>query len=104
MFLGMIYLLTLIMDPLIFSLKFVPLLNKKINILSRIITWLIVIDMVLLLITAIPRNSSDIVGEDDEDEEVEQEQTGKGKSNKLRKNKKKQSSDGRRGNIQMLKT
>ena len=103
MFLGMIYLLTLIMDPLIFSLNFVPLLNKHINILSRIITWLIVIDMVLLLITAIPRNSSDIVGEDD-DEEVELEQTGKGKSNKLRKNKKKQSSDGRRGNIQMLKT
>ena len=59
MFLGMVYLLTLIMDPLIFALNFAPLLNLDINILSRLITWLIVIDMVFLSLTAIPRDSSE---------------------------------------------
>ena len=99
MFLGMVYLLTLIMDPVIYSLNFTPLLTREINILSRLITWLLVIDMVLLLLTGIPRDSYDIQGEDDDDE-VEQEKTGKGKKVK----KKKQNKDGRRGNIQMLKT
>ena len=101
MFLGLVYLLTLIMDPLIFSLNFKPLLNRDIEILSRIINWLIIIDMILLLLTGIPRDSSDITGEDDDEEET-QGYAGKGKSKKVKK--KKQSTEGRRGNIQMLKT
>ena len=68
MFLGLIYLLTLVLDPLIFALNFTPLLSSDMNILSRIITWLIVIDMVLLLLTGIPKDNIDIQGEDDDDE------------------------------------
>ena len=70
MFVGLIYLLTLVLDPLIFALNFTPLLNGAWNILSRLITWLIVIDMVLLLATGIPKDNIDIQGEDDDEEDT----------------------------------
>ena len=56
--------------------------------------------MVLLSVTGIPKDNTDIQGEDDEEDDHEE--TGKGKNKKAKKNK--QIQDGRRGNLQMLRT
>ena len=60
MLIGIIYLVTLILDPIILAFNFVPLLHLNINVYTALITWLIIIDMILVLVTGLPRDVTDI--------------------------------------------
>ena len=83
MLIGMVYLVTLILDPLILSFNFIPLLHEQVNVYVKLITWLIIMDMILVLVTGLPRDVTDIQEEaDDLFEEQEEKKTEKKKGKK----------------------
>ena len=52
---GLIYLMSFLLDPIVFAFKFVPLENKIINRFSQFVTYMIVVDILIVPFTGVPK-------------------------------------------------
>lgn len=52
---GLIYLMSFLLDPIVFAFKFVPLENKNINRFSQFVTYMLVVDILIVPFTGVPK-------------------------------------------------
>ena len=52
---GLIYLMSFLLDPIVFAFKFVPLESKIINRFSEFVTYMLVVDILIVPFTGVPK-------------------------------------------------
>ena len=57
---GLIYLMSYLLDPIVFAFKFKPLENRQLNRFSQFVTYMLIVDIFVTFFTGVPKEDQDI--------------------------------------------
>ena len=78
MAIGIIYLISFILDPVVLAFKFKPIETESLHRFSELVTYFIVLDIIIVFFTGVPKDETEV----QEDRQKKRNKSGKNKKNK----------------------